>query len=144
MTRRGDTSRADGRRGASQRQLRVAETLRKTLVEVLAREELHEAALAGNAVTVSEVRISPDLRHATCFVSLFGGGDEAAAVAALNRLAPWLGSRVAGLVRLKYACRLAFARDTRFEQANRIESLLRRPDVAGDLADGKEDGDDGA
>lgn len=136
----------ESRHGPSPRQLKVGEQLRRTLIEVLQREELHDPALAGVHVTVSEVRAAPDLRHATCFVAL-SGGEERAALKALKRLAPYLSAQVARRIQLKFACRLVFARDELFDRAERVEALLRRPDVAADLqrdGDDEEDGPDGA
>jgi len=137
---------ARGRNAAdSQRQLRVGELVRHALVEVLAREELRDPALLGVHVTVSEVRMSPDLRHATCFVMPLGGGDQAEVLLGLERTAPWLSSQVARRIKLKFAARLRFQIDRSFEEADRIERLLRRPDVAKDLAGpeeaDREDGD---
>jgi ribosome-binding factor A len=137
---------AKGRpRADSQRQLRVGELVRHALVDVFAREELRDPGLAGVNVTVSEVRMSPDLRHAVCFVMPLGGGEQADVLKGLERSAPWLTGQVARRVKLKFAARLRFQLDRSFEEADRIERLLRRPDVARDLAGAdareSEDGD---
>jgi ribosome-binding factor A len=133
----------------SPRQLRVGEELRHALIEVLRRGGLRDPLLADADVTVSEVRMSPDLRAATAFVVPFGGGDAAALVAALNHAAPFLRGRIAQAVKLRLAPTLSFAPDRSFEAAGRIEALLHDPAVARDLAapddDGPEaKGDDGA
>jgi len=126
-------TRAGGARAPSQRQLRAGELVRHALVEVLTREEIHDAELADASITVSEVRLSPDLRQATCFVMPLAGRDLAAVVGALNRNAPWLASRVAQRVRTKFAPRLRFQPDDSFERAGQIDALLRRDDVRRDL-----------
>jgi len=136
-------------RAASPRQLRVGEEVRHALIEVLQRGGLRDPLLADATVTVSEVRMSPDLRAATAFVVPFGGGDAAALVEALNRAAPFLRGRIAQAVKLRLAPTLSFAPDRSFEAAGRIEALLHDPAVARDLAapddDGPEaKGDDGA
>lgn len=134
--------------GPSQRQLRAGELVRHALVEVLTREELRHPELAGQSITVSEVRLSPDLRQATCFVMPLGGGERETVVAALNRVAPWLGAQVARRVRMKYTPRLRFLLDESFDEANRIDSLLKREDIARDLRRGEagdeSDGNGGA
>ncbi|MBM3491243.1 MAG: 30S ribosome-binding factor RbfA [Alphaproteobacteria bacterium] len=117
--------------GPSQRQLRVGELLRATLIEVLQREELRDPELTGLRLTVSEVRVSPDLKQATCFVWPFGLPAAAlrdrrpALRQALARAAPWLGSQLAGRVRLKFAPRLSFVLDESFDRAERMEHLLK-------------------
>jgi ribosome-binding factor A len=131
-------------REPSQRQLRAGELVRHALVEVLTREEIHDADLANRPITVSEVRMSPDLRKANCFILPLGGVGTADAITALNRVAPWLGGQVARRVRLKYAPKLQFHVDESFDQASRIDTLLRREDVARDLdhQGGPDDRDD--
>lgn len=134
-----------GRKAAdSQRPLRVGELVRHALAETLAREEIRDPVLAAHHVTVSEVRMSPDLRHATCFVMPLGGADAEAVLEGLERSAAWLGGQVARRVQLRYAPRLRFQLDRSFDEADRIERLLRRPDVARDIAKPPQDEDDGA
>jgi len=133
----------------SPRQLRVGEEVRHALIEVLRRGGLRDPLLADADVTVSEVRMSPDLRAATAFVVPFGGGDAAALVEALNRAAPFLRGRIAQAVKLRLAPTLSFAPDRSFEAAGRIEALLHDPAVARDLAAPDDDApagkdDDGA
>jgi ribosome-binding factor A len=137
-------SRGSGR-GPSPRQLRVGEELRHALIEVLRHGGLRDPVLADAQVTVSEVRMSPDLRAATAFVVPFGGGDAAALVKALNRAAPFLRRRLAQSVELRLAPTLRFSADRSFEVADRIERVLHDPAVARDLKPGDagedEDGD---
>jgi len=118
----------------SPRQLKVGEELRHALIEALRRGGLRDPLLVDAQVTVSEVRMSPDLRAATAFVVPFGGGDAAALVEALNRAAPFLRGRIAQAVKLRLAPTLSFAPDRSFEAAGRIEALLHDPAVARDLA----------
>ncbi|MCA8933364.1 MAG: 30S ribosome-binding factor RbfA [Rhodospirillaceae bacterium] len=117
----------------SQRQLRVGEQIRHSLSEILARGELHDPALLDVSITVSEVRISPDLRNATAFIVPLGGAHVGETVAALRRAAPYLRGLVAHGLRLKYAPNLSFQADTSFDEADRIGQLLRSPQVARDL-----------
>jgi ribosome-binding factor A len=123
-----------GGRERSQRQLRVGELMRHALVDVLARGDLRDPALAGASITVTEVRISPDLRNATVFVMPLGGEKTAETVDALNRAAPFLRRMVGQAVTMKYLPTLGFVADTAFEQSRRIDDLLRSPAVSRDLA----------
>jgi ribosome-binding factor A len=127
--------------GPSQRQLRVGEAIRHAIVRVLREGNLRDPEVNGALVTVTEVRASPDLRHASAFVTPLGGGSAAALVKALNRAAPYIRSEVAREVQLRTAPEIHFLADTSFEQASRIDSVLRRPEVRRDVAKG--DGDDG-
>ena len=129
-------------RTPSQRQLRVGEELRHVLAGVLARGELRDPALKDLSITVSEVRASPDMRHATAFVMPLGGAaDPAELMAALNRAAPFLSHEVGRRITMKYTPSLHFELDSAFDEAQRIESLLRQPAVARDLKrDGTDDG----
>ena len=124
-------SRAAGRnRGPSQRQLRAGELIRHALSEVFSREELHDDDLAGASITVSEVRMSPDLRQATCFVMPLAGRHADTVLAALKRRSAWLAGQVARRLELKFAPRLQFAIDHSFDEAAHIDALLRRVDTA--------------
>jgi ribosome-binding factor A len=123
-------------RAPSVRQLRVGEEIRHCLAGILGRGELHDPALRGVSITVSEVRISPDLRNATVFVMPLGGGEEHAAIEALSRAAAFLRNRIGKEVRLRYLPNLSFRRDQSFDAASRIDEILRSPDVVRDL-DGK-------
>lgn len=126
----------------SQRQLRVGEELRHILAEIIARGDLRDPALAGKSITVSEVRPSPDMRHATVYVMPLGGvGDVAEIVEALNHASHYLSHELGRRITMKYTPALHFEADRVFEEAQHIESLLRRPEVARDLAgDGGDDG----
>ena len=134
-------------RTPSQRQLRVGEAIRHVLATLLARGELRDPVLLDASITVSEVRISPDLKNATVFVLPLGGGQAAEVAAALKRAAPYLRSQVAKSVRLRHAPVLHFQTDTSFDEADRIDRLLHSDRVARDLdtgpEDGPEDGGDG-
>ncbi len=122
--------------GASQRQLRVGEELRHAIARLLERGELHDPDLAGRSITVTEVRVSPDLKNATVFVMPLGGRGEAEALAALKRAQPYIRGLVAHEVRLRFAPRFSFVLDQSFDQAGRIETILRdiAPDGAGEPA----------
>jgi ribosome-binding factor A len=108
----------------SQRQLRVAEQMRHILAEGLVRGELHEPILESRSITISEVRISRDLRSATVFASELGRPLSAEAVAALRRASRMLAGRLARAMNLKYAPRLEFVADELFDHAGRIEHIL--------------------
>ena len=116
----------------TQRQLRVGEAVRHALIKVLARGEARDPALdplgGGALVTVSEVRMSPDLRHATCFVTPLGGGDALAMIQGLKRVAAWLRGQVAQDLTLKFSPQLHFEADQSFDQAARLDQLLSRAD----------------
>ena len=112
--------------GPSKRQLKVGELIRGALAEALARGHLRDPALQGIAITVTEVRLSPDLRHARAFVMPLGGGDEAAVIEALNRAAGYLRHEVDRRIELRFSPELVFARDETFDEAARIDALLRQ------------------
>ena len=122
--------------GASQRQLRVGEAVRHALAEVLAHGDVHDPVLEGHMITVPEVRMSPDLRLATIYVIPLGGRDEEAVVAALERNKRYLRGVIARKVNLKFAPDIRFRLDERFDEAARIEKLLRSPAVKRDLGGG--------
>ncbi len=124
----------------SQRQLRVGEAVRHAVAEVLAQGEVHDPVLEGHMITVPEVRMSPDLRLATIYVMPLGGRDEKAVVAALERNKRYLRGVIARKVNLKFAPDIRFRIDERFDEAERIERLLRSPAVKRDLA-GDDDGE---
>ena len=121
-------------RPPSQRQLRVGEEVRHALAHILERGELRDPGLAGVTVTVTEVRMSPDLRRADVFVTPLGGGPAASILAALARARPFLRRQVAQAVDLRFVPDIDFVADGSFDQALRIESLLADPHVARDLA----------
>jgi len=129
-------SRGRARRGAgapSQRQLRVGEVVRHALAEIVARGEVRDPDLEGLVVTVPEVRLSPDLKIATVYVMPLGGAREDKVVAALSRHVRFLRGEVARRVALKFMPELRFRLDTTFAESDRIEELLRSPEVARDL-----------
>lgn len=121
------------KRERSVRQLRVGEELRHILAEILMRGDLRDPDLIGRSITVSEVRVSPDMRNATAFVLPLGGGDEDVVVAALGRAATFLRNEVGRKLHLKYLPNLSFLRDTSFDTARDIDKLLADPAVARDL-----------
>ena len=126
--------------GPSQRQLRVGEALRHALADILARGGLRDPELADLQATVTEVRMSPDLRGATAFIVPFGGGDAEALAKALNKASGFFRARLAGAVDLRVAPTVRFAPDLTFDKVARIEQLLHDPAV---LRDTKKDGGDG-
>lgn len=122
----------------SQRMLRVGEQVRHALAEVLARGDVHDPDLAGQIISVLEVRMSPDLRHGTVLIMPLGGKGEAEAVAALNRNAKELRHEVSRRLReLKFSPDLRFRVDDRYDEAERIERLFEEERVKRDLADKK-------
>ena len=116
-----------------QRQLRVGEMLRKALCEVLIRVPVDDPDLDGVTVTVSQVTLSPDLRHATAFIMPLGGGDQSPVVKALERHRKFIRGELARRVSLKYMPTVTFRLDETFDEAARIERLLRSPKVAQDI-----------
>ena len=117
----------------SQRQLRVGELIRHALAEMLARGEVHDPVLEGHLITVPEVRMTPDLRLATIYVMPLGGKDTEDVLAALERNKRFLRGEIAHRVNLKFAPDIRFRLDERFDEAERIEKLLRTPAVRRDL-----------
>lgn len=129
----------------SQRQLRVGEELRHALAHVLERADFRDPALAARPVTITEIRVSPDLRNATVFVTPLGGGGMGEVLAGLKRVRPYLRHQIAGMVELRCVPDLRFEADVSFERAGRIEQLLRSPDVRRDVAEkdaGEKDGEE--
>jgi len=124
-----------GRR--SVRQLRIGEEIRHALAEILARDAVHDPALEGCAITVSEVRVSPDVRQATAYVLPLAGANKEAVVAALNHHAGFIRGRLAKSVYLKYVPKLAFDLDLTFDEADRIQELLNRPTPVASAGDGE-------
>ncbi|MBA4763778.1 30S ribosome-binding factor RbfA [Sphingomonas sp.] len=123
----------------SVRLLRVGEQVRHILSDILARGEVHDDLLAKHMVSVTEVRMSPDLRHATVFVKPLLGKDEDAVIKALRTNTAFLQREVAARVKLKYAAKLKFLADESFDEGSHIEQLLRDPKVAQDLGEGAGD-----
>ncbi len=121
------------RAAPSQRQLRVGELIRHAMAEMLTRGDVHDPVLEGHLVTVPEVRMSPDLRMATIYVMPLGGRDIKDVIEALDRNKRYLRGEIAHRVNLKFAPELRFRVDERFDEAERIEKLLRTPEVQRDL-----------
>lgn len=119
--------------GRSVRLLRVGEQVRHALSDILMRGDVHDETLASHSVSITEVRMSPDLRHATIFVKPLLGTDEAQVLAALKRNVRYLKGEVARRVNTKYAADLKFLVDESFDEGSRIDRLLRDPKVARDL-----------
>ncbi|MFK3890027.1 30S ribosome-binding factor RbfA [Sphingomonas sp. NPDC079357] len=119
----------------SVRTLRVGEQVRHILSEVLQRGDVHDETLASHMVSITEVRMSPDLRHATVFVKPLLGKDEEAVLKALRTNTAYLQREVATRVKMKYAARLKFLADDSFDEGSHIDALLRKPEVARDLGD---------
>ena len=143
--------RDEAREGPSQRQLRVGEEIRRVLARVFERGELHEPALSGVRITLSEVSVSPDLRNATVWVIPPIDGEIADILPVLSRVSGRLSGQVAREVRMKFAPRLTFKRDTAFDASQRMTNILNDPVIRQDVAnapetspeDGESD-DDGA
>jgi len=119
--------------GRSVRLLRVGEQVRHALSDILMRGEVHDDVLASHTVSVTEVRMSPDLRHATVFVKPLLGADEAEVLKALRTNTAYLQRSVASRVNTKYAAKLKFLADESFDEGSHIDRLLRAPKVAQDL-----------
>lgn len=121
-----------------QRQLRVGELIRHALADVLSRGAEFDEVLASHMITVPEVRMSPDLRLATIYVMPLGGRDQKAVLAALNENRKYLRGEISKRVSMKFAPDIRFMIDDRFDEADRIERLLRSPEVARDLPRNKD------
>ena len=123
-------------RGPSQRQLRVGEQVRHALSDVLQRGEVQDEVLESAVISITEVRMSPDLKIATAYVSLLGGDDGQAVIKALAKNAKFIRGRVSGALRqMKYMPEFRFRLDTSYDNMAKIDQLLRSPEVARDLAD---------
>ena len=133
LPRRRDKDHAPGAAGASQRQLRVGEELRHALAQLLRPGELRDPALRDANITVTEVRVSPDLKNATAFVMPFAGANAGLIMDGLKRSAGFLKGRVARTVELRQVPNIVFALDEAFDNAARIAALLARPEVERDL-----------
>jgi ribosome-binding factor A len=120
--------------GPSQRQLRVGEQVRHALSDVLQRGEVRDDLIEKTVLSVSEVRMSPDLKIATAFVAPLGAADDAAVIDALNRNSKFIRGRVTPLLRqMKYMPEVRFRLDTSYDNMTKIDRLLRSPEVARDL-----------
>ena len=130
--------RNDQASGGSQRQLRVGELIRHELADMLTRGDIHDPVIQAHLITVPEVRMSPDLRLATIYVMPLGGRDVEKVIEALDRNKRYVRGEIAKRVNLKFAPEIRFRVDERFDEAERIEKLLRTPAVQRDL-DGEKD-----
>ena len=125
--------RNDQASGGSQRQLRVGELIRHELADMLTRGDIHDPVIQAHLITVPEVRMTPDLRLATIYVMPLGGRDVEAVIAALDRNKRYVRGEIGRRVNLKFAPEIRFRADERFDEAERIEKLLRTPAVQRDL-----------
>jgi ribosome-binding factor A len=132
----------DSAPGGSQRQLRVGETVRHAIAEILSQGSVHDADLEGHIITIPEVPMSPDLKLATIYVMPLGGRDTEIVIAALERNKKFLRGEIARRVNLKFAPDVRFRVDDRFDEAERIEKLLRTPAVQRDLASDSQDSEE--
>lgn len=117
----------------SQRQLRVGEEIRHALASVLERGDLRDPVLTSRPITITEVRISPDLKNATAFVTPLGGGDASEVLAALRRASSFFRHELSRRLTIKFVPRISFQEDHSFDDYSHIDRLLRRADVARDL-----------
>src|SRR5512142_1616370 len=131
--------RDSGTPGGSQRQLRVGALVRHAMAEMLTRGDVHDPVIEGHLITVPEVRMSPDLRLATIYVMPMGGRDANEVVAAFDKHKKYLRAEIAHRVNLKFAPDIRFRVDERFDEAERIERLLRSPQVKRDLDHGDDE-----
>ena len=119
--------------GPNQRQLRIGELVRHALAELLARGDIHDEVLAKHVVTVPEVRLSSDLKLATCFVMPLGGGDVKPVLKALNDHKRYIRGEIAHRVNLKFAPDIRFVQDESFAEAERVDALLYSDKVRRDI-----------
>ncbi len=141
MAHKQHTRNASGHAGPSQRQLRAGELIRHALVDILREEDIRDEALAGVSITVTEVRLSPDLKHATCFVEPLGAGVEAAPtngheseiIKALNAHAKFVRGQLGRRLDMKFTPDLKFRHDESFDAASHIDRLFDDPRVRADL-----------
>lgn len=126
---------SSARSGPTQRQLRVGEVLRHALSDALSRGEIRDPDLDGISVTITQVKPSPDMRHATVFCEPLGGQRVKEVLAALNRHKGFIRGLMGKLIALKFTPELRFVEDTSFSEAEKIEILLKSARVARDLAD---------
>jgi ribosome-binding factor A len=119
--------------GPSQRMLRMSELVRHALAEMFARGDVHDPVLETHTITIPEVVMTPDLRHATAYVMPLGGKDKSKIIEALNKHKKFMRGVVAKKIEAKFVPELHFRLDERFDRAEKIDELLRRPEVARDL-----------
>ncbi len=119
--------------GPNQRQLRIGELIRHALAELLSRGDIHDEVLAKHVITVPEVRLSTDLKLATCFVMPLGGGDVAPVLKALNTHKKYIRGEIAHRVNLKFAPDIRFLQDESFAEAERVDAILYSDKVRQDI-----------
>lgn len=119
----------------SVRLLKVGEQVRHILSELLMRQEVHDEVLTAHSVSVTEVRMSPDLRHATAYIKPLLGANEQAVLKALRTNTAFFQKEVAQRLRLKYAAKVKFLADESFDVASHIDKLLADPRVVRDIAE---------
>ena len=124
---------SENKQGKSVRLLRVGEQIRHVVADLLARGTVHDEVIAAHPITVSEVRVSPDIRHATVFIQPLGGIDQQPVLDALKHHAKYLKGEVGHRLSTKYTPELTFRLDESFNQAKHIDDLLKDPRVAQDL-----------
>jgi ribosome-binding factor A len=132
---------SDARGGPTQRQLRVGEALRHALAEVLRENEIRDADLEGVSVTITQVKPSPDMRYATVYCEPLGGENAKVIIAALNRHKGFLRGEMGHLITMKFTPDLRFVEDESFAEAQKIETILKSPEVQRDLS-ANHDGED--
>ena len=119
--------------GPSQRMLRMSELVRHALAEIFARGDIHDPVLETHTITIPEVVMTPDLRHATAYVMPLGGKDKSKIIEALNKHKKFMRGLLAKKIEAKFMPELHFRLDERFDRAEKIDALLRRPEVRRDL-----------
>ena len=128
-----------GEKAPSLRLLRVSENVRHAISTIIARGDVHDPDLNGVSVTVSEVRVSPDLRHAAVYIMPLGGVDQEKVIGAFNKASGYIRGQLAKRVRMKYLPRLDFRIDESFDEASHINTLLSNPKVLADVVDEDDD-----
>ncbi len=124
---------SDKKANGGQRNLRVGEEIRHALADIFMRGEVHSMDLFGASITVSEVRVSPDLKNATAFVMPLAGKNKESLLEALKKSSPELRHLVSKRVKLRHVPRISFALDDSYDEAERISNLLNKPEVVRDL-----------
>ncbi|MBY0532532.1 MAG: 30S ribosome-binding factor RbfA [Xanthobacteraceae bacterium] len=132
-------NKSSNEKAPSQRMLRMGELVRHALAEMFSRGEVHDPVLETHVITIPEVSMTPDLRHATAYVMPLGGKDERAVLDALNRNKKYMRGVIAKKIQAKFAPDLHFRIDERFDRAEQIDKLLKRPEIQRDLK--REDGE---
>src|SRR5580704_9322625 len=134
--------RRDGSNGPSQRQLRVGEMLRHALAEVLRENDIRDPDLDGVSVTITQIKPSPDMRYATVYCEPLGGENAKQIIAALNRHKGFMRGEMGHRITMKFTPDLRFVEDESFAEAQKIETILKSPEVQRDIASSSDDDDD--